>query len=284
MKPKITIGLAVYNGEDTIKRSLDSLLAQTYKNFELIISDNGSVDSTSKICSEYKQKDKRIKYIRHKNTSNMTSNFIFVSEQAKTDYFMWAADDDYWDPKYIEMNLEILESHPEIVASTSDMKWVGKNVKKYYSSPNDGHWKWKFVRPIIGTYDEKVKNILEFNWINNISSVFRTEILKKCIVKKRFVSWDYAVMLGIIKFGDLYVLEDVLMFKDTSGISSTESEIELLKKWNLGWFGTYFPYLPYTFWCMKNLGLKIFIKHYAHFKYLNVHAAKKIARELFYKK
>jgi len=279
----VTIGMPVYNGADTIKRALDSLLAQTYTNFELIISDNGSTDSTSKICLEYEQKDKRIKYIRKKNTIALVWNFIFLVEQAKTEYFMWASDDDYWDPKFIEKNLEVLELHPEIVASISDIKLVGKNIKKYYSNPNDhnsNNSKLEFVRPNIGTYEKKIQNILEFTWSLNIFSIFRTEQLKKCIVRKTFASWDFAVMLKIIKFGDLYVLDDVLMFRDTGGITSTKSEIELMKRQNFGWFRTYFPYVPYTIWCMKNLGLKIFLKNISYFWYLNTHTGKKILREI----
>jgi glycosyltransferase involved in cell wall biosynthesis len=282
-KPKITIGMPVYNGADTIKRALDSLLAQTFTNFELIISDNGSTDSTSKICLEYEQKDKRIKYIGKKDTIDIVWNFIFLVEQAKTEYFMWASDDDYWDPKFIEKNLEVLELHPEIVASISDIKLVGKNIKRYYSNPNDynsNNSKWEFVRPNIGTDEKKIQNILEFNWSLNIFSIFRTKELKKCIIRKKFVSWDFAVMLKIIKFGDLYVLDDVLMFRDTGGITSTKSEIELMKRWDLGWFGTYFPYVPYTICCMKNMGLKIFLKNFSHFWYLNTHTGKKILREI----
>lgn len=285
-KPKITIGMPVYNGADTIKRALDSLLAQTYSNFEIIISDNGSTDSTSEICLEYELKDERIRYVRKKDTIGIIWNFIFLIEQAKTEYFMWASDDDYWDPKFIEKNLKVLETHPEVVASISDIKLVGENIKKYYSDPNDqnlDYIKWEFVRPIKGTYEKKIQNILEFNWSLNIFSVFRTEQLKKCIIKKTLVSWDFAVTLKIAKFGDLYVLDDILMFRDTGGITATKSEIELMKSWNLGWFGTYFPYVSYTLWCMKNLGLRIFLRHISHFKYLNFHSAKKITRELFYK-
>ena len=278
--PKITIGVPVYNGANTIRRALDSLLRQTYENFELIISDNGSTDSTSEICLEYAQKYNRIKYIRKNKTVSLIWNFIFLIEQAKTEYFMFAPVDDYWDTKFVEKNLEILESHPNIVGSISDVELVGKNIRNYYTNPNEYKSKWKFVRPYTGTYEEKIGNILEFNWIINQFSIFRTEQLKKSIIRKRFASWDFAVMLKIVKFGDLHVLNDVLMYRDTGGISSTKSQIELLKKQNFGWFGTYFPYVPYTMWCMKNLGLRIFLKHISHFKYLNIHATKKITREL----
>ena len=68
---KISIGLPVYNGENHIRKNLDSILAQTFKDFELIISDNASTDSTPAICKEYAKKDKRIRYIKQeKNIEN----------------------------------------------------------------------------------------------------------------------------------------------------------------------------------------------------------------------
>ena len=284
--PKITIGVPVYNGANIIKRALDSLLAQTYENFELIISDNGSTDLTSEICLEYTKKDNRIKYIQKNKTVSLISNWIFLVEQTKTEYFMFAPVDDYWDSKFIEKNLEILESNSNIVGSVSDIKLVGKNISNYYTNPNENNknnLKLEIVRPYLGTYEKKIEDILKFNWILNQFSIFRTEELKRSIIKKTFASWDFALMLKIIKFGDLHVLNDVLMFRDTGGITSTKSEIELMKRQNFGWFGTYFPYVFYTIWCMKNLGLRIFLKHISHFIYLNIHTAKKITRELFYK-
>jgi glycosyltransferase involved in cell wall biosynthesis len=287
LETKITIGIPVYNGENTIKRVLDSVLAQTYTNYEIIISDNGSTDSTAEICSQYKESDKRIKYIRKNKTVSWIWNFISLLDKAETEYFVWIAADDYWDPKFVEKNLEVLESNKNIVGSISDVKLVGNNIKKYYSNPNDynpNSSKWEFVRPNIGSYEKKVQNIFEFNWIINVHSVFRTEFLKKSIIRKAFVSWDFAIMLKILEFGDLYVLDEVLMFRDTGGISSTKSQIELLKKQNFSWFGTYFPYITYTIFSVRILGLRIFLKHISHFKYLNIHTAKKIIRELFSKK
>ena len=66
IKPKVSIGLPVYNGEKTIKKSINSLLSQTFRDFELIISDNASDDETSNICKGFSLKDPRIKYIRQK--------------------------------------------------------------------------------------------------------------------------------------------------------------------------------------------------------------------------
>ncbi len=97
----VSIGLPTRNGSKTIRRALDTLLAQTYDNFELIISDNASSDNTGKICEEYAARDSRIRYIRQKENIGMTNNFNFVPRQTRGEYFMWATDDDLWDPNFI---------------------------------------------------------------------------------------------------------------------------------------------------------------------------------------
>jgi len=68
-KPRVSIGLPVFNGERYLKDALDSILAQTYQDFELIISDNASTDHTQQICRKYVAKDSRIRYYRNKKIS-----------------------------------------------------------------------------------------------------------------------------------------------------------------------------------------------------------------------
>ncbi len=67
-RPKVSIGLPVYNGEKYLAETLDGILTQTYQDFELIISDNASTDRTPEICRIYVQKDQRIRY--HRNEKN----------------------------------------------------------------------------------------------------------------------------------------------------------------------------------------------------------------------
>ena len=101
-KSKISIGLPVYNGDKFIRNALDSILSQTFGDFELIISDNASTDSTSVICQEYMKKDPRIRYIRQENNMGGLWNLNFVLQEASYEYFMWAAVDDYWLSTFIE--------------------------------------------------------------------------------------------------------------------------------------------------------------------------------------
>ena len=102
LSPKVSIGMPVFNSEFKIKKALDSLLTQSFSNFEIIISDNCSKDNTMIICEDYKSKDYRIKYFRQSKNIGAFSNFEFVLNKAKSKYFMWASDDDFWLPKFIE--------------------------------------------------------------------------------------------------------------------------------------------------------------------------------------
>jgi glycosyltransferase involved in cell wall biosynthesis len=103
--PKISIGMPVYNGEIFIREALDSLLNQSFTDFELIISDNASTDNTENICLEYAEKDSRIKYHRQNKNNGAITNFMFVLHKAIGDYFMWAAADDYWSDNWLEVLL-----------------------------------------------------------------------------------------------------------------------------------------------------------------------------------
>jgi glycosyltransferase involved in cell wall biosynthesis len=107
--PAVHIGMPVFNGEKTIHRAIDSLLRQTFSDFELIISDNASTDETAAICRDYAARDSRIKYFRQKKNEGATTNFIFVLNQASADYFMWAAADDQWAPTYLWKCVDLLK-------------------------------------------------------------------------------------------------------------------------------------------------------------------------------
>ena len=84
-KPKVSVGVPVYNGGKFISNRLESILSQTQRDIEVIISDNASTDSTQAICEECSKKDKRIRYIRQKKNMGPQWNFNFVLKEAKSD-------------------------------------------------------------------------------------------------------------------------------------------------------------------------------------------------------
>ncbi|MEP6637040.1 MAG: glycosyltransferase, partial [Acidobacteriota bacterium] len=92
---RLTIGMPLYNNAPSIRRALDSLLAQTFRDFRILISDDGSTDGTADICDEYARRDARITVVRQRANLNY-GNFRFVLREADTPFFMFAAGDDYW--------------------------------------------------------------------------------------------------------------------------------------------------------------------------------------------
>ena len=115
--PRLTIGLIIYNGVDSARKCIDSLLGQTFHDFELLIYDNGSTDGTSEICAEYARRDARVRHIRHEQTIPQSTNFRGVLMAAQTELFMWAADDDVWGSRFAEMCICELDKHPDAVAA-----------------------------------------------------------------------------------------------------------------------------------------------------------------------
>jgi glycosyltransferase involved in cell wall biosynthesis len=114
-KPRVSIGLPVFNGEKYLAEALDSILAQTYANFELIISDNASTDSTEEICQAYAARDQRIHYVRNEKNLGASENFNRVFKLSSGVYFKWATHDDSCASTFLERCVEVLDRDPSVV-------------------------------------------------------------------------------------------------------------------------------------------------------------------------
>jgi glycosyltransferase involved in cell wall biosynthesis len=124
-QPRVSIGLPVYNGERYVSLAIDSLLAQTFGNFELIISDNASTDDTERICRAYAGRDTRIRYVRQRTNVGANKNFNLLVEYATAPYFKWASADDLVAPDFLERCLSVIEQDPKIVLVHSRTKYIG---------------------------------------------------------------------------------------------------------------------------------------------------------------
>jgi glycosyltransferase involved in cell wall biosynthesis len=113
--PRVSIGVPVYNGERYLATALDGLLAQTFTDFELIISDNASTDATAEICARYAARDQRIRYSRSAENIGGAANWGRVFHLATGEYFMWAAHDDLQAPTYVERCVDVLDRDPSVV-------------------------------------------------------------------------------------------------------------------------------------------------------------------------
>ena len=120
--PKITIGFPVYNGADTIEASMRCVLDGSFKDIEVLVSDNGSTDGTLDIVSKIAGQDERVKVITQPTNLGAVGNFRFLAEQASCNLFAWRAHDDLSDPDYFEVLYQKIERSPKAVLAASHIR------------------------------------------------------------------------------------------------------------------------------------------------------------------
>ena len=221
-KPFICIGMPVYNGEMFIRQALDSLLAQSYENFQLIISDNASTDATREICEEYAIKDIRIKYLRQKKNLGATNNFKYVLEQASGDYFMWAAHDDEWDARFIDTLIKVLEANKNVSVAFCQTIYKLKPDDKKQSTPHETELPM-FLQgvPLNSPSLRPLKNRLNYAVDQNFGEMFYGIFRKKHLISDNAVAStiDFEkcdvihVVLKATSTGDAFVSRDFYFTK-----------------------------------------------------------------------
>jgi glycosyltransferase involved in cell wall biosynthesis len=113
--PKVAIGMPVWNGEKFLSEAIESILTQTYGDFELMISDNASTDATAEICHGYAKRDTRIRYIRQNTNIGAAPNYNDVFRRSSGQYFKWAAHDDVLAPEFIGACVRVLDEDETVV-------------------------------------------------------------------------------------------------------------------------------------------------------------------------
>ena len=203
---EVTVGVVVYNGAQTLRAALDSLLAQTFHDVAIIISDNASTDATADICTSYARRDPRIDYVRLPHNIGAAMNLRRVLQWATTPYFMWAAADDLWSPDFIKAHHDFLASNPDYVASQSRVIFRSQGFPTRMSR---------------GTYALRKgtqENTLQYySWPGDNSrfyALFRTEALRSVYPDRAFFGFDWAVSAGTLRFGKHNEVPDILMVRD----------------------------------------------------------------------
>ena len=137
--PRVSIGLPVYNGEAFLKYAVNSILDQTFSDFELLVSDNGSTDSTQEICRHYEALDNRVRYFRYDENRGAAWNFNNVFAMSRGEYFQWAAHDDVYDVCFLEEAVQVLDKNPQVVLCFAGTDFIDEegNVTRSYEFPID---------------------------------------------------------------------------------------------------------------------------------------------------
>ncbi len=234
--PKVSLGMPVYNGERFLRETLDSLLVQTYKDFELIISDNGSTDATQGICREYAARDKRIRYYREEINRGAGWNYNRVVDLARGVYFKWAAHDDLCAPAYLERCAEVLDSNPSVIlvypddididehGNTIDRKRASHIPSRERGSLPDVAQ--RFRRLVLMDYD-----------CEQVFGLIRLDVLRRTKLILNYTDSDRTLLGELGLYGPFYEIPEPLFYHRHHGGSSGRAH-PIKGGWHLraGWF------------------------------------------------
>lgn len=200
--PTVSIGLPVYNGEMTLRHSIDSLLAQTFKDFELIISDNASTDSTELICIEFAKKDQRIRYVRQTENRGNLINFQFVLDESVGEYFMWAACDDFWDKNYISECMQIFFVNKDCVSVFSHFNVINYRNNQVVAKATTSSLSSNY--PLV-----RMRHLLQEMTPNLLYGLHKVDVMKK--IKLEYYDWsDILFIVELSYYGKIFIVPKFL--------------------------------------------------------------------------
>ncbi|MDG1107316.1 MAG: glycosyltransferase [Burkholderiaceae bacterium] len=136
--------IPVFNGERFLREALDSLLAQSFTDFELRIADNASTDATAAICLEYAANDSRIIYHRHAKNLGVFGNTEWLYRQAKGEFLILVGDDDVYEPDFLARHVALIRDRKDVILVYSDYGWIdvegrrSESGLKHFMAPKDG--------------------------------------------------------------------------------------------------------------------------------------------------
>ena len=203
---RLVIALAVYNGENYLSQAIESILAQTFSDFKLLIGDNASNDGTEAICRDYARQDNRIVYHRHPENLGASANHNFLFQPGGAPYFKWAAHDDVLESDYLRQCIQLLDANPQLAIAHSrslEINSENKQLKTYDCEP-----RLNGSRP-----QDRFYSILWANYFNEVFGVMRTEMIAKTNLYGSYVGADRNFTAEMILQGDVGYVEEYLFLR-----------------------------------------------------------------------
>jgi glycosyltransferase involved in cell wall biosynthesis len=203
--PKVSIGLPVYNGENFIEEAIESLLSQTFSDFEIIICDNQSTDKTESICRAFEEKDSRIRYYRNSKNLGASPNFNRCVELATGTYFKWAAHDDICLPEYLQECVNCLDRNNLSTLCHSSTLLIDAN-QRVISDYKEEDGKFSSPDPI-----KRFENAIdERHQCITVFGVIRRELLVKTTLIESYIGSDRNLIAQLSLLGPILHVDRAL--------------------------------------------------------------------------
>jgi glycosyltransferase involved in cell wall biosynthesis len=221
--PKVSIGMPVYNGSRYVAEAIESILNQTFTDFELIICDNASTDDTGEICQSYASRDPRIRYVRNERNVGAAPNYNKTFQLARGKYFRWNAHDDIIEPTYLEKLVPVLDNDPGIVLAHSYTRLIDEHSETInFPREADGGARLEHLVPGRGKLiygvdpldrkldshrvDQRFRSVvLRTFWCHEIFGLMRREQLGRGGLMEAFYGTDKVILAEMAAQGRFYI-------------------------------------------------------------------------------
>lgn len=283
MSDLISIVLPVYNGEKYLRESIDSILSQTYQNWELLILDDCSSDGTAAIADEYVKKDNRIKYYLNKTNLKLPANLNKGFSLAKGDFLTWTSDDNRYHPTAIEKLYENLKKNQTdfVFASCNIINEIGEQIeyimvnqmsKKCIVGSNPVGACFMYTRKVyesVGDYDPDLVLVEDFDYWQRICANFGFSVISEILYDYR---WHDGALTSTMKQTTFYENLEKTLLKNRPSFGK------------LDYIGNYFYYQG-LYDCREKSGknknpYRFKFNHYKFMYFIGYRARKKIKKLL----
>lgn len=254
MDDLISIVLPIYNGEKYMKQSIDSVINQTYANWELLIVDDGSTDNTAAIAREYAEKDNRIKYYKNPQNMRLPKTLNRGFSLATGDYLTWTSDDNYYYPTALEkMYTTLVRQNAEFVFASCDVIddlgrvveciMVSDRARKLIVGSNPVGACFLYSRKVyevVGEYDPEMTLVEDIDYWQRICIQFEPVCLGEKLYAYR---WHDSALTSTMRKDMFNKTLEKMLLKNRPGFG------------NLDWESQYYYYRG-LYNCRKNSGDK----------------------------
>jgi glycosyltransferase involved in cell wall biosynthesis len=215
----------VYNGERYVATAIQSLLAQTLADFELIITDNASTDATQRICEGFAARDSRIRYVRSDRNIGAAANFNRGFELARGEYFKWCAHDDFISPNFVQDGVRALEAEPRGVAAYGRLEYVddaGNVISRDWGTPDVSVFEKTFPDMRGLSASRRYAMLIHAGGSDNVMfGIMRRSALAKTSLHRKYYMSDRALLVELVVHGIFVHAPQITLFNRDHSQRST---------------------------------------------------------------
>ncbi|WP_169734376.1 glycosyltransferase family 2 protein [Desulfocurvus vexinensis] len=209
----MSVGMPVYNGGQQFVRALDAVLAQTWTNLEILISDNASTDDTEAVCRAYAARDPRIVYTRNATDQGALENFRKVCLTSRGRYFFWAAHDDWWDPRFVKRMVAAFSAEPEGGVALSAVRrqyedGEHRDILRFADAPGIRSRAWRILLLMF-----PAKRVRDRKYNVYMCGLFLGEPIRRVMREYSFIPGERPVVAAVVADRRFLYVDDVLMAK-----------------------------------------------------------------------